>query len=130
MKQIFLDQYLHLTQYTMKQKVLDQHLSALARFRCRIAAIRIETGRYEGLPENERICPVCENVVEDEYHVLCQCPSYTDLREEYTFSKSPAIIGLQKKFREACFHVRYRACSSAANASALLFRVDFPLSNS
>ena len=47
------------------------------------AAIRIETGRYEGLPENERICPVCENIVEDEYHVLCQCPLYTDLREEY-----------------------------------------------
>ena len=26
MKQKVLDQYLHLTQYTMKQKVLDQHL--------------------------------------------------------------------------------------------------------
>ena len=25
MKQKVLDQYLHLTQYTMKQKVLDQH---------------------------------------------------------------------------------------------------------
>ena len=60
-----------------------QQRSALARFRCGTAAIRIETGRYEGLPENERICPVCENVVEDEYHVLCQCPLYTDLREEY-----------------------------------------------
>ena len=31
------------------------------------AAIRIKTGRYEGLPENDRICPVCENVVEHEY---------------------------------------------------------------
>ena len=46
-------------------------------------AIRIETGRYEGLPENDRICPVCENVFEDEYHVSCQCSLYTDLREEY-----------------------------------------------
>ena len=55
----------------------------LQRFRCGTSAIRIETGRYEGLPENERICPVCENVVEDEYHVLCQCPLHTDLREEY-----------------------------------------------
>ena len=60
-----------------------QQRSALARFRCETAAIHIETGRYEGLPENERICPVCENVVEDEYHVLCQFPLYTDLREEY-----------------------------------------------
>ena len=49
---------------------------------------------------------------------------------QYTYSKSPAIIGLQKKSLEACFHVRYRACSSAANLSALLFKVDFPLSNS
>ena len=48
----------------------------------------------------------------------------------YTYSKSPVIIGLQKKSQEACFHVRYRACSSAANVSALLFKVDFPLSNS
>ena len=60
-----------------------QQRSALARFRCGTAAIRIETGRYEGLPENERICPVCENVVEDEYHVLCRYPLHTDLREEY-----------------------------------------------
>ena len=47
-----------------------QQRSAFARFRCGTAAIRIETGRYEGLLKNERICPVCENVVEDEYHVL------------------------------------------------------------
>ena len=60
-----------------------QQKSALARFRCGTAVICIETGRYEGLPENETICPVCENVVEDEYHVLCQCPLYTDLRPEY-----------------------------------------------
>ena len=49
---------------------------------------------------------------------------------KYTYSKSPAVIGLQKKSRDACFHVRYRPCSSAANVSALLFKVDFPLSNS
>ena len=33
-----------------------QQRSALARFRCGTAAIRLGTGRYEGLPENERIC--------------------------------------------------------------------------
>ena len=57
-----------------------QQRSALARFICGTAAICIESGRYEGY---ERICPVCENVVEDEYHVLCLCYLYTDLREEY-----------------------------------------------
>ena len=28
----------------------------------------------------------------------------------YTFSKSPVITGLQKKSRDTCFHVRYKAC--------------------
>ena len=62
----------------------NQQRSALARFRCGTACCHMyKTRKYEGLPENERICPVCENVVEDEYHVLCHCPLYTDLREQY-----------------------------------------------
>ena len=51
-----------------------QQRCVLAKCRGGTAAIRIETGRYDGLPENERIYPVCENVVEYEYHVLCECP--------------------------------------------------------
>ena len=46
------------------------HRSALAKFRCGVAPIRLETGRYEGLPVNERICPICMLEVEDEEHVL------------------------------------------------------------
>ena len=49
-----------------------------AKFSCGTAAIRIKTGRHEGLPQNERIYPICENVVEDEYHVLCRCILCTD----------------------------------------------------
>ena len=33
-----------------------QHRSALAKFRCGVAPIRIETGRYERLALNERLC--------------------------------------------------------------------------
>ena len=39
--------------------------------------------------------------------LICKQKKY--LVRHYTYSKSPAIIGLQKMFREACFHVRYRA---------------------
>jgi hypothetical protein len=45
------------------------------------APIRIETVRYEALPVSERTCFMCDHV-EDEIHVLTQCPLYEDLRFE------------------------------------------------
>jgi hypothetical protein len=45
--------------------------------------LRIEKGRYQKLPEEERICEFCEKKeVEDETHFILKCPLYTDLREE------------------------------------------------
>ena len=55
---------------------------ALALFRCGCAPIRIETGRYERLNINERVCMICKDVVEDEKHVLTECPLYCDLRQD------------------------------------------------
>ena len=56
--------------------------SALARFRCGVAPIRIETGRYERNypPVEERTCFNCIQLVEDEFHVLMCCPLYADER--------------------------------------------------
>lgn len=54
--------------------------SALAKFRCGVAPIRLETGRYEHLPVEQRLCPFCEVPVEDEQHVVLVCPVYNDLR--------------------------------------------------
>ena len=45
--------------------------------------IRIETGRYENLREEDRKCPFCKTVVENEIHVMCDCPLYTDLRDKF-----------------------------------------------
>ncbi len=39
-----------------------QH-SAFAKFRCEVAPIRLETGRYENLPEEQRLCPMCDSQV-------------------------------------------------------------------
>ena len=52
--------------------------SAIRKCRCGTAPIRLETGRYEGLPVHDRVCPYCLDVIEDEYHVLCECPLYDD----------------------------------------------------
>ena len=66
------------------------HQSAVAKFRCGVAPIRLETGRYENLPEKERKCFTCDTV-ENEYHVICECPVYDDLRK-LLFSKACDVI--------------------------------------
>ena len=38
------------------------HRSALCKFRCGGAPLRLETGRYEGLPVNRRTCVFCSHV--------------------------------------------------------------------
>jgi len=45
------------------------HRSTLSKFRCGVAPIRIETGRYGNLPLNERKCYFFDSI-EDEVHVL------------------------------------------------------------
>ena len=39
-----------------------KHRSSFAKLRCSVAPIRIETGRYEGLSVEERICPFCSDI--------------------------------------------------------------------
>ena len=48
-----------------------KHRSAFSKLRLGVAPIRIETGRYEGLKLENRICPFCaDSTVESELHVL------------------------------------------------------------
>ena len=57
-----------------------RHRSALAKFRCGTAPLRLETGRYENIPENLRICPLCKLDIENESHVLFHCDAYNSVR--------------------------------------------------
>jgi len=66
------------------------HRSAFCKFRCGAAPIRIETGRYENSREEDRKCPFCKTVIENEIHVMCNCPLYTDLRDKL-FQKASNI---------------------------------------
>ena len=55
------------------------------------STIKIETGRYEGLLVENIICfnNVCHinNCIEDEKHVILDCPVYQDLRQ-YLFNQA------------------------------------------
>ncbi len=43
---------------------------ALAKFRCGVAPLHIETGRYRNIPEESRVCFQCANKIENELHVI------------------------------------------------------------
>lgn len=71
------------TEEYLKQVINFKHRSALAKFRCGVAPIRIETGRYEQLDLAERLCPLCDlNEIESEEHVLIRCSAYTTMRND------------------------------------------------
>ena len=41
----------------------------------------IEKGRHQGLQENQRLCPFCDNQIENEQHFVMECPTYNVLRQ-------------------------------------------------
>ena len=41
--------------------------------------LSIETGRYEGLDREERLCAFC-NIIEDEEHAIFNCRAYDTIR--------------------------------------------------
>ena len=60
----------------------ELYISHIAKFRCGVAPLKIETGRYQSLNIEERTCFNCLSKVEDEVHVLIECPLYQDIRHE------------------------------------------------
>ena len=44
----------------------------------------IEYGRYQNMPQEERLCKLCDsNEVEDEYHFAMSCKTYNSLRNDF-----------------------------------------------
>ena len=59
-----------------------RHRSFLAQFRSGILPLRIETGRFQNVPIQERICILCDqNSIEDETHFLLECDLYSIERQ-------------------------------------------------
>ena len=57
-----------------------KHRSAFAKLRMGVAPLNIEIGRYTNLAIEDRLCPFCLNITEDETHVMLNCGMYDDIR--------------------------------------------------
>ncbi len=59
------------------------HRSTLAKFRCGVAPIHIESRCYEQLALNDRKCILCHaDSIESEEHVIFKCDAYADIRDD------------------------------------------------
>lgn len=67
-------------QYVQNHILPRHHRSTFAKFRLGVVPLKIETGRYQGIALNDRICFNCLDDIEDEKHVLLHCGLYQDIR--------------------------------------------------
>lgn len=69
--------------------------SYYAQFRTGILPLTVEVGRFHGLALENRLCPLCKenqiDNIEDEFHFLCVCQSYTGLRSDL-FAKVSQLL--------------------------------------
>lgn len=63
--------------------------SLVSQLRCGTLHLRLEVGRFNREPLEERICPICDmNEIETEHHFIFVCPAYADERKEFDESLS------------------------------------------
>ena len=66
------------------EPVNAQALLSLVRFRLGVHNLRMATGRWDNTPRHERLCRKCtQQSVEDEMHVVFECPWYQSVRAKF-----------------------------------------------
>ena len=55
--------------------------TALTKLRLSNHTLMIEKGRHLGLQENQRLCPFCDNKVENEHHFVIECSTFDEIRK-------------------------------------------------
>ena len=86
--------YLDLTRKNPSRKILVKP-------RISSHKLRIETRRYDNLPRDKRLCSLCNcNRIEEETHLLLDCPSFSSIREMFFSKLEPKTPFLRLQSRE------------------------------
>ena len=71
--------------YESKDRVSDDYLRiSFSRFRLSSHRLKIETGRWTGIPQENRLCQ-CEQSVQTEWHVLRDCALVNHIRNSFGY---------------------------------------------
>ena len=63
---------------------MDIHLKRImAKFRLGVSDIKVHKFRYKAHAENDLICPLCNESVENEVHFVLCCPALDEVRQKY-----------------------------------------------
>ena len=63
--------------------------------------LRVETSRYDKIPLEERICPLCSgNKIKDETHLLLDCQRYSSMRDIFLSKIETKIDEIRKLSHE------------------------------
>jgi len=64
----------------VSKNFIRKNRALIAQFRSGTLPLQIEIGRFRNIPVENRTCYVCIGKIEDEFHMLCECTLYNDLR--------------------------------------------------
>ena len=71
------------TEGYVKYSVHRKKRPLMAQFRLGVLPLKIESGRYQNMPEEQSTCDTCRNTVENETHFIFDCPQYSATIETY-----------------------------------------------
>ena len=70
------------TQKMVRANLSRKHRSLIAKLKCGVLPLALETGRFKNVPRVLRTCKVCDkNLFENEYHHLLHCEKLSYVRD-------------------------------------------------
>ena len=70
-------------QIYLQKCIPKKYVKYLTMFRLSSHSLAIETGRYQGVLNVNRVCKFCKDDIEDEFHFILKCPTYQNFRSKY-----------------------------------------------
>ena len=110
---------------SLKISMENKYKYALSRFRTSSHDLLIETGRYENIPRDQRLCKYCDvKKIESEYHFLLVCRKFRDLRKNIL--NHIIVIGQQStNLRVSCLQIQRKLFAIYLSIFILLKKLEF-----
>ena len=76
----------------LKYNLTKKKRALLSQLSCGVLPLRVETGRYHPISQENRVCELCdENITECELHFLFGCNAYREIRAKL-YHKLPELL--------------------------------------